>query len=136
MLSVLSVVGVHRQSIRNSPNARRNLGVKKKPKGKQQLLGDVYLFLRGETGQAVLKAKVHFIEDAEMNDAEIPAKPAYVPVEGSLGIAPAINTSAVWLATLLREWLLFNSSNWKGTTANYLTGSGFRRPLKGGPPCR
>ena len=92
---MLSVVGVHRQSIRNSPNARRNLGVKKKPKGKEQLLGDVYSFLRGETGQAVLKDKVHFIEDVEMNDAEIPAKPAYVPIEGSLGIAPAISTSAV-----------------------------------------
>ena len=83
------------QSIRNSPNARRNLGVKKKLKGKQQRLGDVYSFLRGETGQAVLKAKVHFIEDAEMNDAEIPAKPAYVPIEDSLGIVPAISTSAV-----------------------------------------
>ena len=83
------------QSIRNSPNARRNLGVKKKLKGKQQLLGDVYSFLRGETGQAVLKAKVHFIEDVEMNDADIPAKPAYVPIEDSLGIAPAISTSTV-----------------------------------------
>ena len=83
------------QSIRNSLNARSNLGVKKKLKGKQQLLGDVYSFLRGETGQAVLKAKVHFIEDVEMNDAEIPAKPAYVPIEDSLGIAPAISTSTV-----------------------------------------
>ena len=83
------------QSIRNPLNTKRNLGVKKKLKGKQQLLGDAYSFPRGETSQAVLKAKVHFIEDAEMNDAEIPAKPAYVPIEGSLGIAPAISTSAV-----------------------------------------
>jgi hypothetical protein len=30
-----------------------------------------------------------------MNDADIPAKPAYVPIEGSLGIAPAISTSTV-----------------------------------------
>ena len=82
------------QSIRNSLNARGNLGVKKKLKGKKQL-GDVYSFLRGETGQAVLKAKVHFIEDVEMNDTDIPAKPAYVPIEDSLGIAPAINTSTV-----------------------------------------
>ena len=83
------------QSIRNSLNARSNLGVKIKFKGKQQLLGDVYSFLRGETGQAVLKAKVHFIEDVEMNDAEIPAKPAYVPIEDSLDFAPAISTSTV-----------------------------------------
>ena len=41
------------QSNRNYLNARRNLGVKRKLKGKQQLLGDVYSFLRGETGQAV-----------------------------------------------------------------------------------
>ena len=50
------------QSIRNSLNARSNLGVKKKLKGKQQLLGDAYSFLRGETGQVVLKVKVHFIQ--------------------------------------------------------------------------
>ena len=48
---------------------------------------------RGETGQVVLKVKVHFTEDAEMDDADILAKPAYVPIEGSLGIAPAISTS-------------------------------------------
>ena len=42
-----------------------------------------------------MKAKVHFIEDVEMDDADIPAKPAYVPIEGSLGIAPVISTSAV-----------------------------------------
>ena len=42
-----------------------------------------------------MKAKVHFIEDVEMNDAEIPAKPTYVPTEDPLGIAPAISTSAV-----------------------------------------
>ena len=65
-----------------------------KAQGGEQL-GDAYSFLRGETGQVVLKAKVHFIEDAEMDDADIPAKPAYVPIEGSLGIAPAISTSAV-----------------------------------------
>jgi len=39
----------------------------------------------------VLKAKVHFIEDVEMDDADIPAKPAYVPIEDSLGIAPTCN---------------------------------------------
>ena len=32
---------------------------------------DVYSFLRGETGQVVLKVNVHFIEDAEMDDAGI-----------------------------------------------------------------
>ena len=50
------------QNLRSYLNARRNLGIKKKLKGKQQLLGDVYSFLRGETGRAVFKAKVHFIE--------------------------------------------------------------------------
>ena len=71
------------------------LGVKKKLKRGEQL-GDAYSFLlRGETGQVVLKVKVHFTEDAEMDDADIPAKPAYVPIEGSLGIAPAISTSTV-----------------------------------------
>ena len=42
-----------------------------------------------------MKAKVHFIEDAEINDDNTPAKPAYVPIEDSLGIAPAISTSTV-----------------------------------------
>ena len=65
-----------------------------KAQGGEQL-GDAYSFLRGETGQVVLKAKVHFIEDAEMDDADIPAKPAYVPIEYSLGTAPAISTSTV-----------------------------------------
>ena len=98
------------QSIRNSLNARSNLGVKKKLKGKQQLLGYAYSFLRGETGQAVLKAKVHFIEDAKMNDADIPAKPVYVPTEDSLGIAPAISTS-----NLGRGWQLSSGNGFCST---------------------
>lgn len=75
-------------------NAQGNRGVKKKLKGNKQI-GDVYSFLRGESGQAVLKVKVHHIEDVELEDDEIPPKPEYVPIEDSLGIAPAINTSTV-----------------------------------------
>ena len=68
--------------------------LRKKLKGKKEL-SDVFTFLRGESGQAVLKAKIHHIEDHEIEEADIPDKPSYVPIEDSISIAPAINTATV-----------------------------------------
>ena len=51
--------------------------------------------MRGEAGESVLKANIHYIEDHEIEEADIPAKPVYVPIEDSISVAPAINTSTV-----------------------------------------
>ena len=46
------------------------------------------------------QANIHYIEDHEIEEADIPAKPVYVPIEDSISIAPAINTATVDVSSL------------------------------------
>ena len=72
---------------------------------------------------------MHFIKDAEMNDDDIPAKPAYVPIEDSLGIAPAISTSTV-ASSSLKGRAFVQLFKLESNNGKFVDWEGSRRPLK------
>ena len=60
-------------------------------------------FMRGVAGSSVLQAKVGDMCDIIVQESEIPAKPEYVPLEDSLFVGPAINTTTVSLSSRFPE---------------------------------